>query len=116
MTWVGFALAAALGAVCRFWVERQSVHRFGQRVPWGTLAANVLGSAFLGWFAAGEFPELVTVLAASFAGAFTTFGGFIGQTYERARHRQSRGVAGAYLVGTVALSLAAAWFGLTLRG
>ena len=112
---LGFVIAASFGAVCRFWLERQSVHRFGQRVPWGTLAANVLGSAFLGWFAAGDFTALVTVMSASFAGAFTTFGGFIGQSYERFRHRQSRGLALTYLLATVTLSLAAAWLGLVLH-
>lgn len=108
MTTLSLLVASALGAVIRFWFERRSTHKFGQRMPWGTLAANVLGSAMLGWFVGANYSEPITNFAVAFTGAFTTFGGFIGQSVERARHHQTRGLAVWYLLGTVLLSVLAA--------
>lgn len=105
-----FALASALGGMTRFWFERQSVHRFGEHHPWGTLAANLLGSLVLGatygYFAGGFTPDDVTQVAytvfglAAFCGAFTTFGGFVGQSFQRIRHVESRRWGWTYFVGT----------------
>ena len=111
---VGFLALSSLGAISRFWLERNSVRRFGEIWPWGTLAANVAGSLLLGWFAAGDLNSASYQLAAAYCGAFTTFGGFIGQSFERMRHQHTRWRGVAYLLGTLAASLAAAWLGLQL--
>lgn len=110
MIWLGFALASAAGGVSRFWLERNAVHRFGERWPWGTMAANWLGSALLGyiWFHS-ENADL-RVLTAAYCGALTTFGGFIGQVGQRLRHRDTRTLAVAYLAASALGSFALAWF------
>ena len=116
MTLLLFALSASLGAMARFALERNSVRHFAERVPWGTLAANVVGSFILGWaltaLAPGDLRDSVT----SFCGAFTTFGGFVAQTHSRLRHRDTQWLGYAYFASTIALSLGAAWLGLTVGG
>lgn len=111
----GFVALSAFGAISRFWLERHSVKRFGERWPWGTLAANLLGSLLLGWFAAGDLDSDTYMFAAAYCGAFTTFGGFIGQSFERLRHADSRGRGIGYLAISVAGSLVAAWLGYRLH-
>lgn len=114
MTWLVFSIAAAIGAVIRFQFEKWSSHKLGERFPYGTLVANVLGSFLLGFTIrqTGWSAEMVT-FSISFCGAFTTFGGFIGQTHHRLRHKDERPIAFIYLILTVLLSLFAAWLGLT---
>lgn len=107
---LGYSLAAALGGVSRFWLERWSVRRFGEHWPWGTLVANLAGSLLLGLLAgaiagpvrpeAAAGSQLGWLVGASYCAAFTTFGGFIGQTFHRLRHRPTRFAAVIYLLGT----------------
>ena len=109
----------AIGAVLRFFLERQSVHRFGERIPYGTLLANVLGAFVLG-AAVGMHERAVlsdawlAFIGTGVCGALTTFSGFIGQIYTRARHADTRNVAIGYLAVTFALGIAAAWLGYSL--
>ena len=114
MTLVYFSIAAAIGAVVRFHFEKWSAHKLGERFPYGTLFANVLGSFLLGFTLSRTNwnPDLV-LFVSSFCGAFTTFGGFIGQTHQRLRHKTERPIAIIYIVLTIGLSLFAAWLGLT---
>lgn len=109
----------AVGALLRYFLERFSVQRYGERIPYGTLAANVVGAFVLG--AAVALHEQATISDAwlvftgtGVCGALTTFSGFIGQTYTRARHAETRNVALGYLVVTFALGIAAAWLGAEL--
>ncbi len=114
MTLVILSLAAALGAVIRYEVEKFSSKKLGERFPYGTLFANVLGSFLLGYAISRTYWSAETVLfLSSFCGAFTTFGGFIGQTHHRLRHSSEKPIAIIYLCLTIALSLFAAWLGLT---
>lgn len=109
-----FSLAAAFGAVLRFEFEKWSTQKLGERFPYGTLFANVIGSFLLGYsISRAGWTEEMLMFAASFSGAFTTFGGFIGQTHHRLRHKTERPIAIIYIVLTTGLSLFAAWLGLT---
>lgn len=110
------ALGAAVGGVLRFWFEQFSLRFVKTSFPLGTLAANLLGSFVLGWLTAstlaGTDGFLITASLA-FTGAFTTFGGFIGQGV--LMMKAGLGLRGMlYLSGTVVGSIAAAWFGLQL--
>lgn len=79
-----FSVAAggAVGAVARYWLSGQFQHLFGNSLPWGTLAVNVLGCAVLGilvqlmalvWSPAAELRAFLTV---GLLGAMTTFSAF----------------------------------------
>ena len=109
-----FVLMSSVGAMCRFAVERMSVKKWGERFPWGTLTANVVGSFLLG--VSVGWPERTTQLIAvqAFCGAFTTFGGFIGQSWSRLRHTETNRVGWGYLLVTIIASLGAAALGMAL--
>lgn len=115
MFWV--AAGGACGALLRYAVQSA----VGGLLPWGTFAVNVVGclgigallAAFSGtaWFEALGRPFLVIGVL----GAFTTFSAFSADTlalYEQGRF----GWALAYVVGTVAVCLLAAFVGSRLVG
>jgi CrcB protein len=113
VTLVIFSLAAALGAVLRFEFEKLSAQKLGERFPYGTLLVNVFGSFLLGYsLSRSSWSAEILLFAASFCGAFTTFGGFIGQTHHRLRHQTEQPIAIIYIALTIGLSLFAAWLGL----
>ena len=114
MTLVYFVLGSSLGAVARFAAERFSTRHAGESFPYGTLFSNFVGSFILGWSVNKSFDIAPTMFIAAFCGAFTTFGGFIGQTHSRWRHSQSRITSMTYLIGTVLGSIAAAYLGIEL--
>jgi CrcB protein len=76
---VALALAGALGAVARFWVDGELTTRAGRidRVPRGTLIINLTGSFALGLLtggvAAGAASAVVTIAGTGFLGGYTTF-------------------------------------------
>ncbi|MBC8258698.1 MAG: fluoride efflux transporter CrcB [SAR324 cluster bacterium] len=79
---LAIAVGGGLGAVSRFLVAREMGRMFGNYLPYGTLAVNVLGSLALGWLATVflDRPEINSALrlglAVGFLGAFTTFSTF----------------------------------------
>src|ERR687890_2569542 len=92
-------LAGLLGTLCRYWLSGAVARRYGEALPLGTLAVNLLGC-----FAAGllfhfmqereAFSE--TARAAVFVGllgGFTTFSAYGLQTFELLR--EGRGGGGA---------------------
>ncbi|MEY3696482.1 MAG: fluoride efflux transporter CrcB [Actinomycetota bacterium] len=114
MNLIIFSFAAAFGAVLRFGFEKWSVRNLGERFPYGTLFVNVIGSFILGYsISRTGWNEQYQLFITSFSGAFTTFGGFIGQTHNRMRHQSERPIAAVYIGLTIGLSLFAAWLGLT---
>ncbi|MFL2809174.1 MAG: fluoride efflux transporter CrcB [bacterium] len=79
---MAIALGGAFGSVSRFLVAQEMGRRFGDFLPYGTLAVNVLGSLALGWVATIflDHPEINSAIrlgiAVGFLGAFTTFSTF----------------------------------------
>ena len=115
MLWV--AAGGACGAVLRYAVQSA----VAGSLPWGTFLVNVAGCAGIGavlaafsgspWFdAVGRSFLVVGVL-----GAFTTFSAFSADTL--ALYDEGRlGWAFAYVLGTVAMCLLAAFVGFRLVG
>jgi CrcB protein len=102
------ALGAAVGAPARLLAGRF----LDRTTHWGTLLANLLGSALFGWLLGhGTSGHALTLWGTGFCGAFTTYSSFAVQTVNRG------GWAGlVYAAGTVAGCLAAAWAGYALGG
>ncbi len=82
MIWLAVALGGALGAMGRFGLTSYLIPAGSKQFPWGTLTANILGSALMGlcyvlitdkqWISAEWKPLLMT----GFLGAFTTYSTF----------------------------------------
>jgi fluoride exporter len=114
--WIG--LGSALGGLARYWVSGFAARCLGQTFPWGTLAVNVLGCSFIGWFAAMTGPDgrwLVATPVRQFVmvgivGGFTTFSTFSLETLNLTRDGQWFR-AGANILGSLALCLLGVWAG-----
>ena len=115
--WV--ALGGAIGSAARHGVNVWSGRMLGSGFPWHTLAVNVIGC-----FAMGVIVELMALkinvgtearafLTTGILGGFTTFSAF-SLDFALLVERKSYGLAGAYAVGSVLLSLAAVFAGLYL--
>jgi CrcB protein len=114
LLWV--ALGGALGSVARAAVGMAVQSRF----PWSTLIINVTGSCLIGWLMArvgpAEAPDalsLRSLLVTGFCGGFTTFSTFSWQTLDQMQKGLWLG-AGANVLLSVTLSLAAVWLGFRL--
>lgn len=111
------ALGGAIGACGRYLTGVAAVRLMGHGYPWGTLAVNVIGSFAMGvlvvvlaQFNATRFAPL---LMTGILGGFTTFSAFsldAAALFERGQY----GMAGAYVVGSVVLSLGAIALGLVV--
>ena len=105
------SVGGAVGALLRYYMERWSVHRFGERIPWGTALANLLGATFIGLLAGWLMThpasrDLYLFLGTGLCGALTTFGGFMGQVENRWRHADTRSLAVSYVVLVTGVGLA----------
>lgn len=118
-TLIFVAMGGALGACCRYGVGVAATHLGSGQFPWGTFAVNVAGSFVLGVLAAAmtftwsPSPEFRAFLVVGVLGGFTTFSAFsldVALLIERDR----LGIAAAYLVGTVAISIAGLFAGLKI--
>ena len=114
---IGYVIiGGALGALARFVTERWSVHRFGERVPYGTFIVNAAGSLLLG-IAVGLHEQdvmndgVLLLIGTGFCGSLTTFSGWIGQIYTRGRHNDTRWLATLYLFASVAVGVVLAYIG-----
>ena len=75
---VGFAGAAALGALLRWWAGVSAFRRWRDHLPLPTLTVNLVGSFVLGWLAGrGVSSETATMVGSGFLGTFTTFSTFV---------------------------------------
>ena len=114
-------LGAGLGGVLRHGVNTGCARFCGMAFPWGTLTVNVVGSLLMGliagWltFRSGEGwgQPLRLFLLTGILGGFTTFSAF---SLDAALlwERGEPALAGAYVLGSVILSLAALAAGLAI--
>ncbi|WP_329105850.1 fluoride efflux transporter CrcB [Micromonospora sp. NBC_01699] len=112
----------AIGAACRFLVDRIATRRLDRTLPWGTLTVNVAGSLVLGLLAGlgSALPGWVGVLVGTgFCGALTTYSTFSYETVRLAGETTyGRLRALLYVAATLIAGLGAAalgwWLGQTL--
>jgi len=105
------AMGGAFGALARYWLSSW-LYNPGQRLPLGTLTANVLGSLVMGVLfvlileRAKLPPEMRLFLMTGFLGAFTTFSAFSLETVALI-HEGHVMAAIFYVILSVMLSIAA---------
>ena len=112
-------LGGALGAAGRFWLGGALMRQFGSGMPWGTLAANLIGSFAVGYIAVwleGRGPSALywrAFLIVGLLGGLTTFSALMLETLLFAR-TQRNDLLLAYLGGTLAAGLLLVWAGARL--
>jgi fluoride exporter len=116
---LAIALAGALGALARYWLDGVVSRRTGGGFPWGTFAVNMTGSFLLG-FLFTLLTERYRVdawvrsgLTIGFVGAYTTFSTLSLETY---RLLEDGAVASALAnaLGSLVAGLAALYVGIVL--
>lgn len=118
--WLGFG-AAGLGAFfggCLRSLFSDWFNHAKAYIPYGTLAANLLGSLLIGIFAAlvakGELSQMAnTLLAGGFCGGLTTFSTFSLENLKYFKQGKT-GHAVLYWCGSVVSCLACVYLGLAL--
>jgi CrcB protein len=116
---LAIAVAGALGALTRYWLDGVVSRRAGGGFPWGTLTINVTGSFLLGLLFTllteryRVDPWLRSALTIGFLGAYTTFSTLSLETY-RLLEDGALGLALANALGTLAAGLAALYVGVVL--
>lgn len=113
------ALGGAVGSVARYLAGIGAGRIFGLGFPWGTLLINIAGSFLIGVFVESfalrwDLPQAARVfLTVGICGGFTTFSTFSLESFLLIERGQF-GPAAAYIIGSVALSIAALFGGLHL--
>ena len=112
MTVLAVFLGAALGAPCRYLLDRFVQSRHESDFPWGTLTVNVVGCFLIGFFVGTEWMPL---LGTGFCGGLTTYSTF---SYETVKLLEAGKYRPALLnvVVSVALGISAAASGVALSG
>lgn len=112
-------LGGALGAAGRFWLGGAMLRQFGSGMPWGTLAANLIGSFAVGYIAVwleGRGQAALywrAFLIVGLLGGLTTFSALMLETLLFAR-TQRNDLLLAYLGGTLIAGLLLVWAGARL--
>jgi CrcB protein len=110
-------LGAGLGGMLRHAVNRGALAWLGPGFPYGTLIVNVVGGLLMGVIAelflvkGGGSQEFRLFLTTGFLGGFTTFSAFSldsAMLWERSDYA----ALGAYVIGSVVLSIAALFLGM----
>jgi CrcB protein len=112
-------LGAGIGGALRHGVNVGAARLLGYDFPFGTLIVNVIGSFMMGLFAGyfafrpGIGQHVRLFLTTGILGGFTTFSAF---SLDSALliERHSFGMAAGYMVGSVAASVSALFFGLAM--
>jgi CrcB protein len=112
-------LGAGIGGALRHGVNIAAVRVLGYGFPFGTLIVNVAGSFVMGLLAGyfafrpGIGQHMRLFLTTGLLGGFTTFSAF---SLDAALlvERHSFGLAAGYMVGSVAASVSALFFGLAI--
>ena len=110
-------IGAGLGGMLRHAVNRASLVYLGPGFPYGTLTVNVVGGLLMGVMAelflvkGGGSQEFRLFLTTGFLGGFTTFSAF---SLDSALmwERSDYAALGAYVTGSVVLSVAALFLGM----
>lgn len=109
----------ALGAGLRFWLGDALLRQLGERLPWGTLAANLAGAFAVGLLAEWlqnrdpQAPYWRAFLIVGVLGALTTYSSLVLEMLLFARGGRG-GTALAYLAITLVAGLALVWAGARL--
>jgi len=107
------------GAISRFYASKGAALLLGNKIPYGTLFVNVLGSFLLGLVFTLSVEKLAIsenlrfLIAVGFLGAFTTFSTFSVETLYLLEDG-AYASAFIYILGNVILSLSAAFAGIYL--
>lgn len=116
LAWIGFVVAAAIGAPARYIVDGYVQDRFEGTVPLGTFVVNVSGSFLLGivtglFLYHGLGGGAKTIIGTGFIGAYTTFSTF---TVEVVRLLEDGAIAEAFatVVASLVIGCVAAGMGL----
>ncbi len=106
----------ALGAAGRFWLGGALLRRLGEGIPWGTLAANLIGSFAIGFLAVwleGRGPQALywrAFLIVGVLGGLTTYSALMLECLLLARSPRGT-MALAYLGTTLVAGLLLVWLG-----
>lgn len=112
-------LGGALGAAARFWLGDALLRKLGNGMPWGTLAANLLGSFAAGFLAAwleGRGPATAhwrALLIVGVLGGLTTYSALMLETLLLARDQRGGAMLG-YLMATLLGGVFLVWAGARL--
>jgi fluoride exporter len=118
LAWVGFVIAAAIGAPLRYLVDGYIGDRSEGVFPWGTFVINASGSLLFGVISGlalyHAFPQTSKViLGTGFCGSYTTFSTFSFETV-RLVEEGALGEAFRNAFGTLVVCAGAAALGLAL--
>jgi fluoride exporter len=109
----------AIGAGARYLVNMAALRLLGPAFPWATLTVNIVGSAAMGLLLAvidmryGGSLQLRTFLLTGILGGFTTFSAF-SMDAAALWDRGASGLAIAYIIGSVVVSILAFYGGALL--
>jgi CrcB protein len=112
-------LGAGIGGALRHGVNVGSARLFGFSFQFGTLIVNIVGSFLMGLLAGyfafrpGIGQHMRLFLTTGILGGFTTFSAFSLDTALLVE-RHAYGLAAGYVVGSVAASVSALFFGLAM--
>lgn len=105
MILLGVMLGGALGALGRWQIDKQITARRQGRIPYGTLAVNMIGSFLLGMVTGLDSLWLKAFLGSGLCGALTTYSTFAVQGVQLLRRRLTTLHVAIHLV--VGLAMAA---------
>ena len=112
-------LGGALGAAGRYWLGGAMLRQFGTGIPYGTLAANLIGSFAVGFLAIwleGRGPQALywrAFLIIGVLGALTTYSALMLECLLMARSQRQDLLLG-YLGGTLVAGFVLVWAGARL--
>jgi len=117
--YLAIAMGGAFGAMARFLVASVCGRLFATDFPVGTMAINLSGSFFLGWFLTIVANRLIVsdtlrlAVATGFVGAYTTFSTYMFESASLLKNGETE-KAMTNLLGSVILGMLAVWAGMRL--